>query len=229
MKKELLIPETLHEVSLTNFANIGKIVEREDENVLIDSIHAILGVDRSLLLTLRQSVIERLGLKVVALLKADNVPVYTFNLGKVKFGMIPDFREGAMSYGEYIDLNSYIKRLDSGQRDLDSMARFLSVAFRPINKELGHGLYSIDEYVSSEKHYKEMLNAPAAVFLGAEAFFLNLRKDLATSFITYSKEMEAKYPQLDKTLIHTLGTTAVWQEWQMGIISKLINLLESRC
>ena len=85
MKKELIIPETLHEVSLTDFASIGEIVEKDNDNVLIDSINAILGVDKKLLLTLNQSVIDELGLKVVSLLQRENIPVYTFNLNKVKY------------------------------------------------------------------------------------------------------------------------------------------------
>jgi len=86
-----------------------------------------------------------------------------------EFGMIPDLDK--MTFGEYIDLESYIT-------DWDSMHKAMAVLYRPIiggKKEL----YQIEPYEGSERWSAVMKDAPVNVALGAMVFFYRLGTKLS--------------------------------------------------
>lgn len=100
-----------------------------------------------------------------------------------EFGFIPNLDK--MSFGEYIDLESYIT-------DWDNMHKAMSVMYRPIVAGKKH-LYEIEPYEGSEKWADVMKDAPVSVALGAVVFFYRLGNKLSrytmSSLLAQEKEM----------------------------------------
>jgi len=94
---------------------------------------------------------------------------------EVSFGMIPALDE--MTFGEYVDLESFIS-------DWDNMHKAMAVLYRPItfNK---NGKYIIEDYDGSDKYWEVMKDAPINVGLGAMVFFYRLGKKLCKYTMDY--------------------------------------------
>jgi len=83
----------------------------------------------------------------------------------VEFGFIPKLDD--ISFGEYIDLESYIGKWES-------MHKAMAVLFRPVAKE-SRGFYLIEDYGGSSKYSEAMKDMPVDVALSATVFFLSFR------------------------------------------------------
>ena len=85
----------------------------------------------------------------------------------VEYGFIPELDD--MSFGEYMDLDTFIG-------DNDNLHRAVNVLFRPIEHKRGHR-YKIKDYDPDTS--EEAKEFPLDVVLGAIVFFYNLGKDLS--------------------------------------------------
>ena len=92
-----------------------------------------------------------------------------------EFGFIPNLDK--MSFGEYIDLESYIT-------DWDNMHKAMAVMYRPIVAGKKH-LYEIEPYEGSDKWADVMKDAPVNVAIGALVFFYRLGKKLCKYTMDY--------------------------------------------
>lgn len=99
---------------------------------------------------------------------------------EVSFGMIPALDE--MTFGEYIDLESFIS-------DWSNMHKAMAVLYRPItfNK---NGKYLIEDYDGSDKYWEVMKDAPVNVALGAMVFFYRLGKKLSKYTMDYLQHQQ---------------------------------------
>ena len=108
----------------------------------------------------------------------------------VEFGFIPNLDK--MSFGEYIDLESYIS-------DWDNMHKAMAVMYRPIisgNKDL----YGIEDYGGSERWADVMKDAPVNVAIGALVFFYRLGRKLSKYTMNSLLEEEKKNTALREVL-----------------------------
>ena len=94
---------------------------------------------------------------------------------EVSFGMIPSLDE--MTFGEYVDLESFMS-------DWDSMHKAMAVLYRPI-KYNNNGKYLIEDYDGTDKYWEVMKDAPVNVALGAMVFFYRLGKKLCKYTMDY--------------------------------------------
>ncbi len=106
-----------------------------------------------------------------------------------EFGFIPNLDK--MSFGEYIDLESYIS-------DWDNMHKALAVMYRPIIAGKKH-LYEIEPYEGSEKWADVMKDAPVNVALGAVVFFYRLGSKL--SKYTMNSLLEQNKGEMENTAL----------------------------
>ena len=83
----------------------------------------------------------------------------------VEFGFIPKLDD--ISFGEYIDLETYIGKWDD-------MHKAMAVLFRPV-AESTKGYYLIEDYEGSSKYAEAMRDMPVDVALSATVFFLSFR------------------------------------------------------
>ena len=93
----------------------------------------------------------------------------------VEFGFIPKLDD--ISFGEYIDLESYIGKWES-------MHKAMAVLFRPVTKE-SRGFYLIEDYGGSSKYSEAMKDMPVDVALSATVFFYRLGIKLQTYTLDY--------------------------------------------
>ena len=93
----------------------------------------------------------------------------------VEFGFIPKLDD--ISFGEYIDLESYIGKWES-------MHKAMAVLFRPVAKE-SRGFYLIEDYEGSSKYSDAMRDMPVDVALSATVFFYRLWIKLQTYTLDY--------------------------------------------
>ena len=82
----------------------------------------------------------------------------------VEFGFIPKLDD--ISFGEYIDLETYIGKWDD-------MHKAMAVLFRPV-AESTKGYYLIEDYEGSSKYAEAMRDMPVDVALSATVFFYRL-------------------------------------------------------
>jgi hypothetical protein len=99
-----------------------------------------------------------------------------------EFGFIPNLDK--MSFGEYIDLESYIT-------DWDNMHKAMAVMYRPIVAGKKH-LYEIEPYQGTERWADVMKDAPVNVALGAIVFFYRLGSKLSRYTMNSLLEEEEK-------------------------------------
>jgi hypothetical protein len=99
-----------------------------------------------------------------------------------EFGFIPNLDK--MSFGEYIDLESYIS-------DWDNMHKAMAVMYRPIIAGKKH-LYEIEPYQGTERWEEVMKDAPVNVALGAIVFFYRLGSKLSRYTMNSLLEEEEK-------------------------------------
>lgn len=97
---------------------------------------------------------------------------------RVTYGFIPSLDK--MSFGEFIDLNTYIN-------DWSNMHKAMAILFRPtiVNKKT---VYDIEKYQGSYKYSDVMLDMPVNIALGAIVFFYRLMNKLPKLTLDYFQQ-----------------------------------------
>jgi len=90
-----------------------------------------------------------------------------FKLNGINYGFIPSLED--MSFGEYVDLDTFIG-------DNDNLHRAVNVLYRPIEHKQG-SRYTIKEYDPNTSELAK--DFPLDAVLGAVVFFYNLGKELS--------------------------------------------------
>lgn len=116
----------------------------------------------------------------------DNAPLierFTIEIDgeDVEFGFNPQLER--MSIGEYIDLESYVKKDETAHKAM-------AVLFRPISKKW-KDTYDIQPYTGSSAYSEVLLDMPAIIAVSAMVFFYRIGKKLPSLILTYllSEEM----------------------------------------
>ena len=104
--------------------------------------------------------------------------VNTFKIDGIEYGFIPNLDE--MSFGEYIDLDTFIG-------DWDNIEKAMGVLYRPVEMRKGNR-YHIKEYEAGEtEHLKAM---PLDAVLGSILFFYHLVNELCQITMNYLEQTE---------------------------------------
>ena len=104
--------------------------------------------------------------------------VRQFNIGKKSYGFIPKLED--MSFGEYIDLDTYIS-------DTENLHRAMAVLYRPI-KQKYQDKYLIEDYNGEESDV--MKSMPMDAVLSSILFFYHLGMELSQAMMSYLEEEE---------------------------------------
>ena len=174
MKYELNVPTSLNEITLAQYQQFIKLPDDLTETqASLKMVGIFCQVSDKVVRNIKASDIQKI---VGTLSKMFNeTPPLTrrFKLGKKEYGFIPKLDE--MSFGEYIDLDTYLG-------DWDNIERAMAVLYRPIQGKYDD-LYSIEPYeVKDSLNYKHM---PLGVVLGAMVFFYNLGSELCQVTMDY--------------------------------------------
>tara|TARA_R100000541_G_scaffold33619_1_gene42215 strand:- start:7651 stop:8304 length:654 start_codon:yes stop_codon:yes gene_type:complete len=178
MKLELIIPNSLAEISLKQYQKFLKIQENNTDAYFLQCkmIEIFCNLDAKSVRLLKLSDAD----KIVHILNNmfENKPdlVRTFRLNNIEYGLIPDF--DAMSLGEYIDLDTYIG-------DWENMLIPMNVLYRPIKNKI-QDKYIIKEYDVNSKEKLEEVSLD--VVLGSIFFLYHLGIDLSKVMMDYLEQ-----------------------------------------
>jgi hypothetical protein len=104
--------------------------------------------------------------------------VKEFKLNGINYGFIPHLED--MSFGEYVDLDTYIS-------DTSNLHRAMAVLYRPIVQRYSNK-YLIEEYKGDNS--EKMLDMPMDAVLSSMLFFYHLGMDLSQAMMSYLQEEE---------------------------------------
>jgi hypothetical protein len=185
MKLTINIPEALNEVTLKQYQKWLKIADgKEVDNFLQQKmIEIFCNIPLKQVLQIKAIDINNICESINKLFEQKPKFINKFNLNNKEFGFIPKLDD--MSFGEYIDLDTYIA-------DWELMHKAISVLFRPItlNKK---EQYLIEDYESSDKY--DLQNVTLDIVFGALVFFWNLRKELLNRMVNYlENQTDLKIP-----------------------------------
>tara|TARA_R100001082_G_scaffold105990_1_gene78502 strand:+ start:94 stop:750 length:657 start_codon:yes stop_codon:yes gene_type:complete len=178
MRKQITVPDSLNEITLGQYQEYLKIQETiEDQNVLaMKMIEIFCGMEEDHIKMMKASSIA----EVVTILSNmfDQKPslLNRFKMGKVEYGFIPKLED--MSFGEYIDLDTYIG-------DFNNIHYAMNVLYRPIKQKI-KSKYLIEDYTGENPDFMKQM--PMDAVLGSILFFYNLGIDLSTTMMAYLEQ-----------------------------------------
>ena len=174
MKYELNVPTSLNEITLGQYQQYIKLPEGLTETqVALRMVSIFCKVPDKVVRNIKASDIQKIVETLSKMFNATPPLTRRFKLGKKEYGFIPKLDD--ISFGEYIDLDTFLG-------DWDNIERAMAVLYRPIQGKYD-SLYNIEPYEAKDAlNYKYM---PLGVVLGAMVFFYNLGNELCQITMDY--------------------------------------------
>jgi hypothetical protein len=188
MKTEIVIPTSLSEIPLKSYQEFMKVVEKSNDEEFIGqkTIEIFCGLKMKDVVKVKWSDVKSLTLHLNEIFKAKPKFQATFKIHDTEFGFIPNLED--MSFGEYIDLESNISKVET-------FHKAMAVMYRPITKKV-KDRYEIFEYTGTDEFSEAMKYAPLNVVMGATVFFSTLGSDLVQHTLTSLEKELKKNPKL---------------------------------
>jgi len=185
MKVEVYIPDTLSEITLGQYQKYLKLQEdNTNENRLATQmIEIFCGLRNETIMAMKANSIKDITMILTDMFNEKPPLVREFKMGGVSYGFIPKVED--MSFGEYIDLDTFIG-------DYENLHRAMNVLYRPI-KLKDKEKYLIEDYDS--KHPDVMKDMPMDAVLSSILFFYNLGMDLSKAMLNYLEDNEMNLAQ----------------------------------
>ena len=215
MKLSIVIPQNLNEVSLSQYQkwlNIAK-DKKEDHFIQQKMIEIFCKVPLKQVLQIKTNDVNNICSEISKLFSKEPKFIDRFNMSGKEFGFIPKLDD--MSFGEYIDLDTYLN-------DWDLMHRAMGVLFRPITYKRKNQ-YLIEEYESSDKY--DMKETTLDVAFGAIVFFYNLKNELQKVILNYlAQQKEIELPQHLRDSLASGAGINQFTDWQTETYLNMIRL-----
>jgi len=171
MKVNLRIPTTLNDVTLKQYQEFAKLENKlddtNDSTIQLKIVEIFCNVPEIVVRNMKATDIAEVCEIINTMFDAQHQLINRFTLNGVEYGFIPELDD--MSFGEYMDLDTFIG-------DNDNLHRALNVLFRPIEHKRGNR-YKIKDYNPDTS--EDAKDFPLDAVLGAIVFFYNLGKDLS--------------------------------------------------
>lgn len=171
MKVNLRIPTSLNDVTLKQYQEFAKLESKLDDTndsaIQLKIIEIFCDVPEIVVRNMKATDIAEVCEIINTMFDAQHQLINRFTLNGVEYGFIPELDD--MSFGEYMDLDTFIG-------DNDNLHRAVNVLFRPIEHKRGHR-YKLKKYDPDTSDIAKEF--PLDAVLGAIVFFYNLGKDLS--------------------------------------------------
>ena len=195
MEVKLSIPTTLNEITLGQYQEFSKLDITKESEVQSKMIEIFCKVPTNVVRSMKAKDITDICTIINNMFDVEHQMLNRFDLNGVKYGFIPDLEN--MSFGEYVDLDTFIG-------DNDNLHRAMNVLYRPIDLLQGQR-YTLKEYDPDIN--EEAKNYPLDACFGAMVFFYDLGKDLSTVILnSSSKQNEENLAQYLGSLHNGDGT-----------------------
>ena len=208
MKVNLRIPTNLNDVTLAQYQEFAKLETKLDETndtaIQLKIIEIFCKVPEIVVRNMKATDIAEICEIINNMFDTEHQMINRFNLDGKEYGFIPQLDD--MSFGEYMDLDTFIG-------DNDNLHRAVNVLFRPIEHKRGNR-YTIKDYNPDTS--EEAKEFPLGVVLGAIVFFYSLGKDLSMVMLN----------SLDKKNEKALAQHLISQQSGDGLIPSMQSLTE---
>ena len=183
MRAEIYVPDTLSEITLGQYQKYLKIQEsNKDDNFLaMKMIEIFCGLRNETIMAMKANSIKDITMILTDMFNEKPPLVKHFKLKDKEYGFIPKLDD--MSFGEYIDLDSFIG-------DFENMHKAMNVLYRPVKQKFKNK-YIIEDYDSKDPEV--LKDMPMDAVLSSILFFYNLGMDLSKAMLSYlnqNKEMD---------------------------------------
>lgn len=189
MKVNLIVPESLNEITLGQYQKFHKLVTNNPDSEFVrqKTVSIFCNVDMKDVRQIMLSSIDEVYNGLIELFNGSPELISRFTINNIEFGLIPNFDE--MSAGEFADLDDY-------NSDVEQWHKCMAVLYRPVTKKLAK-FYDIEPYKGTEQYAEIMKDTPISIVLAVQVFFYNLSKELLTATMDYLEQL----PQSDKQII----------------------------
>lgn len=178
MKVELIVPNNLNEVTLGQYQEYIKLKDLSETELSLKMIEIFCNLKSEQVRYLKATDVRNVVTIIAEMFDSKPSLVNTFKIDGIEYGFIPNLDE--MSFGEYIDLDTYIG-------DWDNIDKAMGVLYRPVEIRKGNR-YHIKEYEAGEtQHLKAM---PLDAVLGSILFFYRLGNDLCKIMMNSLEDTE---------------------------------------
>ena len=202
MKLEVNVPSKLSEIPLHKYQKFLKIVDKNiddpnaDRFVAMKMLEIFCDIPAKYIYDYKIKDITKVTDVLTKMFEERPQLVKTFKIGDTEFGFIPNLED--MTFGEYIDLDTYIG-------DWDNIQKAMGVLYRPITAKI-KDRYQIQKY-QGDNYEDAMLNTPMDAVLSSVVFFYDLGIDLRNGIMDYLTEPEKEvYRQYLTSIGSGVGT-----------------------
>ena len=167
MNVNIRIPTTLNEITLGQYQEYAKLQDLSETDLQLKTIEIFCNVPEVVVRNMKATdIVEICGI-INNMFDTKHQLISMFKMNGVEYGFIPSLED--MSFGEYVDLDTFIG-------DNDNLHRAVNVLYRPIEHRKGNR-YTIKDYEPNTSEIAK--DMPLDAVLGAVVFFYNLGKDLS--------------------------------------------------
>ena len=222
MKLDILLPTNLSEIPLSRYQDFIAMKEKSNDEEFIAQkmIQIFCGMKLGEVAKIKMKHLNELIAHFTKVFSEKPQLIRKFKIKDIEFGFIPKFDD--ISFGEYVDLENYMK-------DWKTYHKALSVMYRPI-KNTNKDKYEIVDYEPNEDMQDLMKFAPLDVAISSSFFLSSLGIELLKATQTYLKKELKKMTDLTNSAKGiNLAKTGVGMEVSMDWLTETLqNLMKSQ-
>jgi len=192
MKLDITLPTSLSEIPLSRYQQFIEMKDKSNDEEFIAQkmIQIFCGIKLGEAAKIKMKHLNELITHFTKVFSEKPQLIRQFKIKDIEFGFIPKFDD--ISFGEYVDLENYLK-------DWKTYHKALSVMYRPI-KTRYKDKYEIADYEPNEDMQELMKFAPLDVAISSSFFLSNLGVELLKATQTYlKKELKTMTKDLTNT------------------------------
>ena len=160
---KVILPESARELTIEQYQKFLK-VQGDETFTMLKALEIFANIPLKVAYAMRADDIMDIGNDIFTMISATHPLTRRLTFRGREYGFVPNLEE--MSFGEYIDLDTYLA-------DMDMLHKTIGVLYRPITKEKGD-LYEVEPYNGTDGYS----DFPLDVALGATLFFYRLSNKL---------------------------------------------------
>lgn len=218
MKLDILLPTNLSEIPLSRYQEFIAMKEKSNDEEFIAQkmIQIFCGMKLGEVAKIKMKHLNELITHFTKVFSEKPQLIRKFKIKDIEFGFIPKFDD--ISFGEYVDLENYMK-------DWKTYHKALSVMYRPI-KNTNKDKYEIVDYEPNEDMQDLMKFAPLDVAISSSFFLSSLGIELLKATQTYlKKELKKMTASTNSAKDINLAKTGVGMEVSMDWLTETLQSL----
>jgi len=218
MKLDILLPTNLSEIPLSRYQEFIAMKEKSNDEEFIAQkmIQIFCGMKLGEVAKIKMKHLNELIAHFTKVFSEKPQLIRKFKIKDIEFGFIPKFDD--ISFGEYVDLENYMK-------DWKTYHKALSVMYRPI-KNTNKDKYDIVDYEPNEDMQDLMKFAPLDVAISSSFFLSSLGIELLKATQTYlKKELKKMTASTNSAKDTNLAKTGAGMEVSMDWLTETLQSL----